>query len=315
MEEKGDVSNEPIQNKNEEPTLEQPTNDLPSLISDIEEQLTDALFTKVLQSYWPRYCRLSSQGWPETTYVHPNLEYAGFASKVWEKDSFLWLKFGQSETSDISERYGWPTHYFLCYQKQPIYNAHGIKHFEDYSFRCMAGLALYKYYSTYALTNNGLIGKARKPIFEYIYTGKNGTIYSNRYWHSFIKLVQNKEPYLEFLNGVFCRLSHYVEDFFVQKCFDDACYMASHQGFGPRISREKYKEFIYLIDCIDCTPLSFEEPRNLLLYIYETIIYVTDRNDIFVKTKLLDHKRKPSPKKKVQHNKKRPLKQFPWREI
>ena len=91
MEEKGDVSNEPIQNKNEEPTLEQPTNDLPSLISDIEEQLTDALFTKVLQSYWPRYCRLSSQGWPETTYVHPNLEYAGFASKVWEKDSFLWL--------------------------------------------------------------------------------------------------------------------------------------------------------------------------------------------------------------------------------
>jgi len=68
LEEKGDVSNEPIQNKNEEPTLEQPTNDLPSLISDIEEQLTDALFTKVLQSYWPRYCRLSSQGWPEKTW-------------------------------------------------------------------------------------------------------------------------------------------------------------------------------------------------------------------------------------------------------
>ena len=39
MEEKGDVSNEPIQDKNEEPTLEQPTNDLPSLISDIEEGL------------------------------------------------------------------------------------------------------------------------------------------------------------------------------------------------------------------------------------------------------------------------------------
>ena len=72
--------------------------------------------------------------------------------------------------------------------------------------------------------------------------------------------------------------------------------MASHQGFVPRISREKYKEFIYLIDCIDCTPLSFEEPRNLLLYIYETIIYVTDRNDIFVKTPGPQKKTKPEEK-------------------
>lgn len=86
--------------------------------------------------------------------------------------------------------------------------------------------------------------------------------------------------------------------------------MSSHQGFVPRISRKKYKEFIYFIDCI---PLQFDEPNEMLKYLYNNIITYSEK--AFVKTALTEPHKRPSQKSKPKHNQKRPLKQFPWRDL
>ena len=158
--------------------------------------------------------------------------------------------------------------------------------------------------------HDGLLGKARKPFFEYPYTGKSGKIYSDHYWHTLIDLINNDEPYLTFLNGIFRKLTRLLHNIHFDKFYDDVCYMSSHQGFVPRISREKYKEFIYFIDCI---PLQFDEPNEMLKYLYSNIITYSEK--AFVKIALTEPHKRPSQKSKPKHNKKRPLKQFPWRDL
>lgn len=158
--------------------------------------------------------------------------------------------------------------------------------------------------------HDGLLGKARKPFFEYPYTGKSGKIYSDHYWHTLIDLINNDEPYLTFLNGIFRKLTRLLCNIHFDKFYDDVCYMSSHQGFVPRISREKYKEFIYFIDCI---PLQFDEPNEMLKYLYSNIITYSEK--AFVKIALTEPHKRPSQKSKPKHNKKRPLKQFPWRDL
>lgn len=283
---------------------------LPDLISKTKTELTNRLFIKILQSYWPRYCRIASQGWPHTTYQpQKRLSYHGYHLEDFTIQKSQWLSYTYGKYELYRTRFGWPR-YYLSYSNNYRPNACSLWHFRDHCFSNIAGLALYKYYSNYALKHDGLIGKARKPFFEYPYTGKSGKNYSDHYWHTLIDLINNDEPYLTFLNGIFRKLTRLLHNIHFDKFYDDVCYMSSHQGFVPRISRKKYKEFIYFIDCI---PLQFDEPNEMLKYLYNNIITYSEK--AFVKTALTEPHKRPSQKSKPKHNQKRPLKQFPWRDL
>lgn len=133
---------------------------LPDLISKTKTELTNRLFIKILQSYWPRYCRIASQGWPHTTYQpQKRLSYHGYHLEDFTIQKSQWLSSTYGKYELYRTRFGWPR-YYLSYSNNYRPNACSLWHFRDHCFSNIAGLALYKYYSNYALKHDGLIGKA-----------------------------------------------------------------------------------------------------------------------------------------------------------